>query len=40
MDKRIECTLSKSADGIKLSADVDTLEGWDAIQRVVDKLKK
>ncbi|PKU40246.1 rna-directed dna polymerase from mobile element jockey-like [Limosa lapponica baueri] len=40
MDIRIECTISKFVDDIKLCGAVNTLEGRDAIQRDLDRLER
>ncbi|KAF4788418.1 hypothetical protein TURU_161281 [Turdus rufiventris] len=40
VDKEIDCTLTKFADGTKLSCAINTSEGCDAIQRKLDKIKK
>ena len=40
IDSGVECTLNKFADDSKLWGVVDTLEGWDAIQRNLDRLEQ
>lgn len=39
INRGIKCTLSKSADNTKPSGEADMPEGWDIIQRELEKLK-
>ena len=39
IDSGVECTFCKFTDDIKLWAVVNTLKGWDTIQRVLDRLE-
>lgn len=40
LDSETKCTLRKSAHDTKLSYTVNTIEGRDALKRVLDKLEK
>ncbi|PKU41339.1 rna-directed dna polymerase from mobile element jockey-like [Limosa lapponica baueri] len=40
IDSGIECTLSRSENNTKLSGAVSMSEGWEAIQRDLDRLRK
>lgn len=39
LDARVECTINKSGDDPKLGHAVDTLEGQEALQRDLGRLK-
>jgi len=40
INSEVECTVSKFADDTKMNGAVDTPEGWDAIQRGLEKLEE
>jgi len=40
MDSGIECILSEFADNTKLCGAVNMLEGWDAIQKDLDRIER
>jgi len=39
IDSKIECTLSKLANDMKLNCAADMLEGWDVIQSDLERLE-